>query len=217
MPYILFFLIILTPQIVLSHSGGLNSQGCHSGKKPYHCHRSSSEMVGNRLKCDLGSKSEECKSETSKSSNFKKHATNNSSSENSSISRKALICKSSELVYNPKGSLGFLDDNSFVEGIKFYDQRVAQRYTWYRENEKILSKVNNWDYSTFPKRIVINARYSKRTITIDRESLDYFSKNGSEYFSRCKVYLLEEFENKIREITEAFQNEYDSLKENNKI
>ena len=28
-----------------AHSGGLNSQGCHAGSKPYHCHRSSSEMV----------------------------------------------------------------------------------------------------------------------------------------------------------------------------
>ena len=43
-----------------AHSGGLNSQGCHAGSKPYHCHRSSSEMVGNRLRCDLGSRSKEC-------------------------------------------------------------------------------------------------------------------------------------------------------------
>lgn len=43
-----------------AHSGGLNSQGCHGGSKPYHCHRSPSEMVGNRLRCDLGSRSIEC-------------------------------------------------------------------------------------------------------------------------------------------------------------
>lgn len=42
------------------HSGGLNSQGCHGGRQPYHCHRSQNEMVGNRLRCDLGSRSVEC-------------------------------------------------------------------------------------------------------------------------------------------------------------
>jgi len=48
-----------------SHSGGLNASGCHAGSKPYHCHRSSSEMVvtstgRNRLRCSLASRSEEC-------------------------------------------------------------------------------------------------------------------------------------------------------------
>ena len=50
----------LTAPDVTAHSGGLNSNGCHAGSQPYHCHRSSSEMVGNRLRCDLGSKSKEC-------------------------------------------------------------------------------------------------------------------------------------------------------------
>jgi hypothetical protein len=45
---------------VEAHSGGLDANGCHAGSKPYHCHRSSTEMVGNRLRCDLGSKSKEC-------------------------------------------------------------------------------------------------------------------------------------------------------------
>ena len=48
-----------------AHSGRLNSQGCHAGSKPYHCHRSSSEMApsssgGFKLKCFLGSKSKDC-------------------------------------------------------------------------------------------------------------------------------------------------------------
>lgn len=47
----------------LGHSGGLDSNGCHAGSQPYHCHRSSSDMVGNRLRCDLGSRSTECGSE----------------------------------------------------------------------------------------------------------------------------------------------------------
>lgn len=45
---------------VEAHSGGLDANGCHAGSKPYHCHRSPSEMVGNRLRCDLGSKSVDC-------------------------------------------------------------------------------------------------------------------------------------------------------------
>lgn len=45
------------------HSGGLDSSGCHAGSQPYHCHRASSDMVGNRLRCDLGSRSSECGSE----------------------------------------------------------------------------------------------------------------------------------------------------------
>ena len=47
-------------QQTIGHSGGLDSSGCHGGSKPYHCHRAASEMVGNRLRCDLGSKSKEC-------------------------------------------------------------------------------------------------------------------------------------------------------------
>ena len=43
-----------------AHSGGLNSNGCHAGSQPYHCHRAPSDMVGNRLRCDLGSRSSEC-------------------------------------------------------------------------------------------------------------------------------------------------------------
>lgn len=48
-----------------AHSGGLNSQGCHAGSQPYHCHRSPAEMRKtpdgrNRLRCDLGSRSVEC-------------------------------------------------------------------------------------------------------------------------------------------------------------
>ena len=45
---------------VEAHSGGLDATGCHAGSQPYHCHRSSTEMVSNRLRCDLGSKSKEC-------------------------------------------------------------------------------------------------------------------------------------------------------------
>lgn len=49
----------------VAHSGGLNASGCHAGNRPYHCHRSPSQMVRtrdgqNRIRCDLGSRSREC-------------------------------------------------------------------------------------------------------------------------------------------------------------
>mgnify|MGYP006105919915 CR=1 FL=1 len=58
-------MIFLFPASAMSHSGGLNSSGCHAGSKPYHCHRSASEMTksssgGNRLKCSSGSTSKDC-------------------------------------------------------------------------------------------------------------------------------------------------------------
>ncbi len=59
----LLAILLLLPwlaQNVAAHSGGLDSNGCHAGSQPYHCHRSPSEMVGNRLRCDLGSKSKDC-------------------------------------------------------------------------------------------------------------------------------------------------------------
>ena len=52
--------LLIFSGLVYAHSGGLDSSGCHGGSRPYHCHRSSSEMVGNRLRCDLGSRSSEC-------------------------------------------------------------------------------------------------------------------------------------------------------------
>jgi hypothetical protein len=54
------------PEVTLAHSGRLNSQGCHGGSRPYHCHRSSSEMTssgdgGYRLRCAEGSRSKDCR------------------------------------------------------------------------------------------------------------------------------------------------------------
>lgn len=57
--------LLLAGEMTSAHSGGLNSQGCHGGSRPYHCHRAPSEMVGNRLRCDLGSRSRECVGRTS--------------------------------------------------------------------------------------------------------------------------------------------------------
>lgn len=51
--------------VMTVHPGGLDSRGCHGGSRPYHCHRSQSQVVRtadgrNRLRCDLGSRSQEC-------------------------------------------------------------------------------------------------------------------------------------------------------------
>ncbi|PQO24857.1 YHYH domain-containing protein [Rhodobacteraceae bacterium WD3A24] len=34
-------LIVLPTPAVFAHSGGLDSNGCHAGSRPYHCHRGS--------------------------------------------------------------------------------------------------------------------------------------------------------------------------------
>ena len=62
---VLFASLFLLPTDLASHSGGLDSSGCHGGSRPYHCHRSASEMVpsssgGNRLRCSAGSRSKDC-------------------------------------------------------------------------------------------------------------------------------------------------------------
>jgi hypothetical protein len=38
-----FFLAALIPTQALSHSGGTDSNGCHAGSQPYHCHNSQSD------------------------------------------------------------------------------------------------------------------------------------------------------------------------------
>ena len=64
---VLCFVVVSSniPSQGFAHSGGLNAQGCHGGSRPYHCHRSPSEMMpsssgGYRLRCDLGSRSRDC-------------------------------------------------------------------------------------------------------------------------------------------------------------
>lgn len=62
----LIFCFAFLPSLILAHSGGLNANGCHGGSRPYHCHRRPTEMVvtstgHNRLRCDLGSRSAECR------------------------------------------------------------------------------------------------------------------------------------------------------------
>ena len=50
-------LMIFVGSFALAHSGGLDANDFHAGSQLYHCHRAPSEMVGNRLEWDLGSRS----------------------------------------------------------------------------------------------------------------------------------------------------------------
>lgn len=63
--FLLLFCTVFGTNAVSAHSGGLNANRCHAGRKPYHCHRNPSQMVRtldgrNRIRCDLGSRSREC-------------------------------------------------------------------------------------------------------------------------------------------------------------
>ena len=51
---------LATAETSYGHSGGLDANGCHAGSQPYHCHTAPSEMVGNRLRYDSGSRSRKC-------------------------------------------------------------------------------------------------------------------------------------------------------------
>lgn len=70
LPFLYCALSVISSTDAYAHSGGLNSSGCHGGSRPYHCHRSSSEMVKsstghNRLSCSAGSQSIDCKGSSS--------------------------------------------------------------------------------------------------------------------------------------------------------
>ena len=86
---LLLALSLATSQTSHAHSGGLDANGCHAGSQPYHCHRAPSEMVGNRLRCDLGSRSKDClaSSEASKADPPIRQATSSASSGNSTSPR----------------------------------------------------------------------------------------------------------------------------------
>lgn len=43
MKAIILSLLIFFPAATLSHSGGTDSNGCHAGTQPYHCHNSKSD------------------------------------------------------------------------------------------------------------------------------------------------------------------------------
>lgn len=101
--------ISLTPMMSGAHSGGLDSNGCHGGSKPYHCHRSSSDMVTtqggqNRLRCSLGSRSSECRTSATRSTS----STSSTSTSNSFSSRTYQL--QSKLMNHCSGlSAGFVD------------------------------------------------------------------------------------------------------------
>jgi len=46
-----FLFVALIPSSVLAHSGGTDSNGCHAGSEPYHCHNSKN---GSESSIDVG-------------------------------------------------------------------------------------------------------------------------------------------------------------------
>lgn len=97
--------LTLAPSAASAHPGGLDRNGCHAGSRPYHCHRSSSDMRRtadgrNRIRCDLGSRSREC---TGRSSS-------RSSSYASSLSTSQVLTLQTQLRQHCPGlSAGFAD------------------------------------------------------------------------------------------------------------
>ena len=67
---LLLSIVLGTSETSYGHGGGLDANGCHAGSQPYHCHRTPSEMVGNRLRCDLGSRSKDCVGSATRSSGY---------------------------------------------------------------------------------------------------------------------------------------------------
>ena len=110
-----FTLFLSAPNEVEAHSGGLNSQGCHAGSKPYHCHRSSSEMVGNRLRCDLGSRSKECdKRKTPPPSQENNEVGNNPSAVTVTRTSGSAGLRQSEIPTKFKGGVGLKCEDEFL-------------------------------------------------------------------------------------------------------
>ena len=104
-----FALFLSAPNEVEAHSGGLNSKGCHTGSKPYHCHRSSSEMVGNRLRCDLGSRSKECdKRKTTPPSQENNEVGNNPSAATVTATSGSVGLRQSEIPTQFKNGIGLV-------------------------------------------------------------------------------------------------------------
>jgi hypothetical protein len=113
-------LLLGSSAATFAHSGGLNASGCHGGSKPYHCHRSASEMVGNRLRCDLGSKSKECRgSSTQPRDSVSESVT---APENAFISGSEWYCREGFKAdrANNKCLAVYLPENAFISGSEWY-------------------------------------------------------------------------------------------------
>ena len=125
-------LLLGSSTATFAHSGGLNASGCHGGSKPYHCHRSASEMVGNRLRCDLGSKSKECNQSSTQSGS--------STSESITVPKNGYAQGANWYCHN-----GFKEDrvNNKCLAIAVPKNGYAQGANWYCHNGFKEDRVNN--------------------------------------------------------------------------
>ena len=185
-----FALFLSAPNEVEAHSGGLNSQGCHAGSKPYHCHRSSSEMVGNRLRCDLGSRSKECdKRKTTPPSQENNEVGNSPSAVTATTTSGSVELRQSEIPTQFKDGIGlncqgiFLLFNSSRKSVAkayFQDDMVL----YYNKNVSVYANKLTWSYHS-----------------LNRETLKLKRDSGNTY--QCSVYSPNEIHRMAQEALKA--------------
>ena len=185
-----FALFLSAPNEVEAHSGGLNSQGCHAGSKPYHCHRSSSEMVGNRLRCDLGSRSKECdKRKPAPPSQENNEVGNNPSAAAVTTTSGSAGLRQSEIPTKFKGGVGVNCQGNFLLFTPSR-QRVGRAYF---KNDMVLyseSSVN-----------VYATTFSWPYYSLNRETLELKYNQGNTY--KCSVYSPNEIHRMAQEALKA--------------
>ena len=186
-----FTLFLSAPNQVDAHSGGLNSQGCHAGSKPYHCHRSSSEMVGNRLRCDLGSRSKECdKRKTTPPSQENNEGGNNSSAATVTTSSGSVGLRQSDIPTDFKNGVGLKCEGTFLL-FTASRQTVA---TAYFQNDMVL-------YQRIPVTVGANSLSWPYQRKLNRENL--ILKDASGKSSQCSVYSPNEIHRMAQEALTA--------------
>ena len=186
-----FALFLSAPNEVEAHSGGLNSQGCHAGSKPYHCHRSSSEMVGNRLRCDLGSRSKECdKRKTTPPSQENNEGGNNSSAATVTTSSGSVGLRQSDIPTDFKNGVGLKCEGTFLL-FTASRQTVA---TAYFQNDMVL-------YQRIPVTVGANSLSWPYQRKLNRENL--ILKDASGKSSQCSVYSPNEIHRMAQEALTA--------------
>ena len=177
-----FTLFLWPPEEAAAHSGGLNSQGCHAGSKPYHCHRSSSEMVGNRLRCDLGSRSKECENRKPKPSNPKESEENatNSSLSATQVSD-AIRVRPSVMPNEYQGGIGLhcsSTHGSYFLLLSSDKTRIGR--AWFKDDKL---KYHGADVNIWAKELTLGTGWR-----LNRQNLQLFVGTSGEKRYSCDIY-----------------------------
>ena len=183
---IVFAFCVLFPMGAFSHSGGLNSSGCHAGSKPYHCHRSASAMTtstsgGNRLKCSAGSVSKDCENNGSSQT-----ASSNTVETNTELDVAVIELASSKNVADTDGEaitiFGFNFDMDQDEALNSLASRF--KCTAYNSYCGLITyardKVGKIYQITFPCEIFNGCTYSRKEIFQKLSSTFQLIEQGKE-------------------------------------